>query len=73
MDNRVSDEIARNRFLVIGLARFSGVALVLIAILILTHTVDLPDWIGFVILAAGLVDIFLVPQWLARKWATPRE
>jgi hypothetical protein len=73
MDNRVSDETARNRFLVINLARFSGVALVLISILILTHTVDLPDWIGFVILAAGLVDIFLVPRWLARKWATPRE
>jgi hypothetical protein len=73
MDNRVNDEVARNRILVISLARFSGVALVLIAILILTHTVDLPDWAGFVILAAGLVDIFLVPQWLARKWATPRE
>lgn len=73
MDNRVSDETARNRFMVINLARFSGVALVLIAILILTHTVDLPDWAGFVILAAGLADIFLVPTWLARKWATPRE
>ena len=73
MDNRVSDETARNRFLVINLARFSGVALVLISILILTHTVDLPDWAGYAILAAGLVDIFLVPTWLARKWATPRE
>jgi hypothetical protein len=72
MDNRPSDETARNRWLVINLARFTGVLLVLAAIMILTRAVDLPEWVGYLILAAGLAGIFLAPLHLARKWRTPR-
>jgi hypothetical protein len=32
-----------------------------------------PQWVGYLLLGLGLLDMFLVPQILARKWRSPRE
>ena len=73
MDNRPSDEVARNRWLAINAVRASGVAMVLIAILILQGAIEIPGWAGYIILVVGLLDIFAMPLVLARKWRSPSE
>lgn len=62
---------ARNRFLVIQALRLGGVAMVVIALLSLNGVIPVPDVAAWPILIIGLVDIFVVPQILARKWRTP--
>lgn len=71
MDDPVGDQAARNRWLVINAVRIGGVAMVLVAILILRGVVPQPAWAGYLILAVGIVDVFLVPTLLARRWRTP--
>lgn len=68
----VGEDTARNRWLVIQAARFSGAVLILAGILIRYGTIPAPMAVGIALMAAGLVDFFLVPVLLARKWRTPR-
>src|SRR5690606_5483298 len=62
---------AQLRFFVIQAQRFIGVALVLLGITIVYRRIDLPEAAGYVFIAAGLVDAFIVPTLLARRWKTP--
>jgi hypothetical protein len=64
---------ARNRFMVINLIRTMGVGMVLLGILISSGKIDLPVEAGYVLLAIGVVDIFLVPQLLAKRWSTRNQ
>ena len=73
MDNRVNDEVARNRWMVINAVRVAGVVMVLVGLLIVREVIPEPAWAGYVIGAVGLADVFLVPLMLARKWRTPPE
>mgnify|MGYP006151217739 FL=1 len=61
----------RNRFVVINVIRLSGAALILIGILIVNGSIDLPRVVGYVFIPLGLVEVFLMPLVLARKWRTP--
>jgi hypothetical protein len=70
-DNAVGDDDARTRWMVINLTRLAGVAMVLVGILGVSGRIGLPDVASYLFLAAGLFDIFAVPQILARKWRTP--
>lgn len=62
---------ARSRFAIISIVRLGGVALVIAALLVLNDKLPLPQAAGWIGLAIGLVDIFIVPQVLARAWRTP--
>ena len=73
MDDRPGDEVARNRWMVINALRIAGVAMVLVGLLIVREVIPEPVWAGYIILAVGLADVFLVPLLLARKWRTPPE
>jgi len=73
---RASDPAAK-RFFFIQAVRLSGVGSVIIGMLILTHRMPdlpgwVPDWVGYVMIATGLLDIFVVPPFLVRKWRTPQ-
>ena len=68
-----SDTRARNRFIIIQLVRISGVALVLIGLLVMNGRINLPREAGFVLAAAGLFEAMLAPLLLARKWKTPSQ
>ncbi len=72
-DRQASDTLARNRWLAINAMRFTGVALVLLGILIVRGVIDLPAAVGYAFIPIGLVDMFLMPRLLARKWRTPPE
>jgi hypothetical protein len=73
MDDPASDDVARNRWMVINALRAAGVAMVLVGLLIVREVIPEPAWAGYTILAVGLADVFLVPLLLARKWRTPPE
>jgi hypothetical protein len=73
MQPPVSEDVARARWLTIGVTRLAGVAMVLVGILGLRDVFEYPDAAGYLLVAVGLLDIFLVPLLLARKWRSPRE
>lgn len=73
MSEPVSDEAARNRWMVINLARLGGAAMVVVGLLITAGRVPAPQWVGYPLIAVGLFAVFLVPQLLARKWRSPSE
>lgn len=62
----------RSRFFVLNAVRLSGVALILVGILIVNGAIDLPRVVGYVFIPVGLIDVFVMPLILARKWRTPR-
>ena len=61
---------AIRRFYTIQLLRLGGAILVVGAILILTDTVEAPDVVGYLLLLIGLVDFFVVPIVLSRRWSS---
>ena len=69
LDPRPSDhQSAQTRFILLHLARLAGVALVVCGLLVLEGQIALPRAAGWALLVAGMVDVFVVPQLLARKW-----
>jgi hypothetical protein len=73
LNNGQADSRARSRFLAISLLRFAGVAMIVAGILILNGAIAAPVEAGYVLAALGFIDTFFVPQYLARKWRTPRS
>lgn len=71
------EDEARNRWLVITLLRFVGFALAVLGLLMSQGAVDIAGdvnrLLGYLFIVVGLVDGFVVPQILARKWRSPRE
>ena len=63
---------AAAHFAIIQAVRLSGVAFVVVGMLVASGRLALPGWIGYPLLAIGLLDALVVPQILARKWRTPR-
>jgi hypothetical protein len=70
MASRPPEDVARNRWMVIQAARAGGAIMVVVALLALEGIVPLPEIAAWVLLAVGLVDVFLVPTLLARKWSS---
>ena len=73
----VSDDVARARWLTIQASRILGFALVLLGILLVRDVVDIAGesnhLIGYVFIVVGLLDGFVMPRVLARKWRTPTQ
>lgn len=65
---------AKSRFFALNLTRLMGVAFVIFGMLVATGRVlaDLPDWVGYLLIANGLVDVFVLPAFLARRWRSPK-
>lgn len=66
------DDVARNRWAVMTAVRLAGVGMVVAGVLMLRGVLPGPALVAYLLLAVGLVDTFVVPQVLARKWRTPR-
>jgi hypothetical protein len=69
----MSENLARQRFMILNLLRLSGIAMVLFGVLIIAGKVDLPAGAGYVLFAVGLVDALIAPPLLARRWRTPPQ
>ena len=73
MEKPVSDDVARGRWMVINVVRLAGVAMVLVGMLAVQNVFEIPAIAGYVLIGAGLIDIFAMPMVLARKWRSPLE
>lgn len=73
MADPASEETARTRFFIINFTRLAGVVAVFVAMLILADAIGGSYTLGYILLGLGLIDIFVVPQVLARRWRTPRD
>jgi Na+/proline symporter len=62
------DQRDRNRFIMMNVARISGLALVLLGIAIARAVIELPYAIGVVLAVIGLIEFFFAPTMLARFW-----
>lgn len=65
------EDAARARFYMINAVRIGGAAMVIVGLLIANRVIDLPEVAGWIFAAVGMVEFFVVPKMLARKWRTP--
>jgi len=65
---------AEKRFWTINMVRLMGVAFVIVGLMMATGRVlpQVPSWVGYILLANGLVDVLVIPAILARKWRSPK-
>ncbi|KPH59592.1 hypothetical protein ACLIMP_13765 [Novosphingobium aerophilum] len=63
---------ARARFATIQLVRIFGVACVIAGMAIGAEKLAAPLWLGYLLIANGLIDVFVIPKVLARKWRSPK-
>lgn len=64
-------DTAKAKFIAIQALRWSGLALVLIGLLIINGKIALPEIAGQVLFVVGLLDALIMPSVLARLWKTP--
>lgn len=69
----MSGDPAKARFIVIQLARWCGVALVLLGMMAIDGKVALPSLAGYGFAIVGLAAAFVLPTLLARRWKTPPQ
>ena len=73
--SETNDDEARSRWMIIQALRTMGFALAILGILMARGVVDLAgnsnQLVGYAFAAIGLLDGFVMPQFLARKWRTP--
>ena len=73
MHEPVSEDVARARWMTINALRIAGVAMVIAGMLAVRGVIEFPAVAGYALIAVGLLDVFLVPRALARKWRSPLE
>ena len=68
-----NDDSARTRFFALAVIRFSGVAVAMIGIAVMTKRwIEPADIIGTVLLATGIFAVMVLPIILVRRWRTPK-
>ncbi|MFM7403884.1 MAG: hypothetical protein ACKO1N_07275 [Erythrobacter sp.] len=72
MTNRSEAEAAEARartgFIIITLVRFSGIALIMLGFAIVRGVIDLPRFVGGIIVVIGFFEFFFLPRFVARRW-----
>jgi hypothetical protein len=72
-----NDAAARNRWMVITMLRLFGFVVAVLGLVMSQGAVDLAGdsntIVGYAFIVVGLLDGFVVPQLLARKWRSPPE
>lgn len=68
-----NEEQARGRWMVIQAARVIGTIMAILGLLMIEGIVPLPKVAGYAMLAAGLVEVFLVPTLLVRMWSSRKR
>ncbi|PLK26489.1 hypothetical protein [Novosphingobium sp. TH158] len=70
MSTPEEDALAKKRFLAMNLVRLSGVVMILLGLLCALDKIDIPGAriIGVIFILIGMIDTFLVPLMLAKRW-----
>lgn len=61
---------AKARFFLIQAVRLSGVVLGILGALVLGEILPVPELVGYLLLAFGAFDIFILPTILAKRWSS---
>ena len=61
---------AKARFFLIQAVRLSGVVLGVLGALVLGEILPLPELVGYLLLAFGAFDVFILPTILAKRWSS---
>ena len=67
------ESIAKQRFLMLSLIRLASTALLVVGLLILAGKLNMPKPAGAAFAIFGLLELVLLPRFLASKWKTPGE
>lgn len=67
----MSEDPAKARFFVIQTMRWSGLALVIVGLMIILGKIDVVKEAGYAIFLVGLADALIMPSVLSRLWKTP--
>lgn len=69
-----NDDPAVWRFWALNFTRLLGVGCIIAGMLLSAGRIlpQLPQWAGWLLIANGLVDVFVLPVMMARKWRTPK-
>jgi hypothetical protein len=69
----MSEELAKKRFMILNLVRFSALAFIFAGAANIGGKLlpELMPTLGYVLLVIGAVDFFLAPVLLKRMWRTP--
>ena len=65
------DSLAMQRFVMLNLVRLSATALTVVGLLIVAGKIDIPKPAGVAFAVFGLLELLLLPPFLARKWKSP--
>jgi hypothetical protein len=61
------------RYWMLQLMRLGGVLMVIGALLILSGRIPGPPLLGYGLLVFGVIEFFLMPLMLAKRWKSPAE
>jgi hypothetical protein len=64
----IAEAQARSRFIAINALRFAGVGLVMLGFAIFSGVIDLPRFVGAILVLVGVADVFVMPLVLVRRW-----
>lgn len=65
------ESLAMQRFVMLNLVRLSATALTVAGLLIVAGKIDVPKPAGVAFAVFGLLELLLLPPFLARKWKSP--
>ncbi len=69
------EALAKKRFLALNLVRLFALLLVIVGMLFVTDKVEIAQpprhIIGLILVAIGIVDFFVMPRILVKRWKTP--
>lgn len=66
----MNDDPARARFFAMQAVRLGGLIMAIAALLGLNGALPIPHIAAWPLLILGLIEIFVIPQILARRWRT---
>ena len=61
---------AQSRFVMISLMRLGGALMVVAGLAVLQQVLELPMWTAYLLPGLGLIELFVIPQLLAKMWNT---
>ncbi len=65
----MTEDLAKKRFFMLTILRFSGVALAFLGIaIIMKRLIEPADVIGTILLVIGALDVLVFPTLLIRRW-----
>lgn len=69
----MTEDLAKKRFFMLTILRFSGVALAFLGIaIIMKRLIEPADIIGTILLVIGAFDVLVFPTLLVRRWKSER-